>query len=229
MTASDDAKIRVMVDGPYLVSGSIPLAKQTIVVDEDGASAAWLEGDAYPEQETYALCRCGSSCKKPHCDGSHMRNGFDGTETAPREAYAELMEVAEGPAYDLLDVRWMCAEARFCARGDKAWHIVYNTDDPDQAAQLRQECADCPSGRYIARDRATGEWLEPELAKSIGLVEDPKKNVAGPLWVRGGIPVIASDGFEYEVRNRQTLCRCGQSKHKPFCDGAHIAAGFRDE
>jgi len=41
---------------------------------------------------------------------------------------------------------------------------------------------------------------------------------SGPLWLRGGIPVVAADGFENEVRKRVTLCRCGQSRNKPFRD-----------
>ena len=61
-----------------------------------------------------------------------------------------------------------------------------------------------------------------------GVIEDPAERVSGPLWVRGGIPVIAADGFAYEVRNRVTLCRCGASANKPFCDGSHFKVGFRD-
>jgi CDGSH-type Zn-finger protein len=40
--------------------------------------------------------------------------------------------------------------------------------------------------------------------------------------------VIGAGGFEYERRNRQTLCRCGQSENKPFCNGAHAAVKFQD-
>ena len=64
--------------------------------------------------------------------------------------------------------------------------------------------------------------------KTTGLIEDPSLGVSGPLWVRGGIPVTGADGGQYEVRKRVTLCRCGQSKNKPFCDGSHIEAGFKD-
>jgi CDGSH-type Zn-finger protein len=48
----------------------------------------------------------------------------------------------------------------------------------------------------------------------------------GPLWVRGSVPVVSEDGTPYEVRPRQTLCRCGQSRNKPFCDGSHKRVGF---
>jgi CDGSH-type Zn-finger protein len=41
-------------------------------------------------------------------------------------------------------------------------------------------------------------------------------------------PVVSADGFEYEVRNRVTLCRCGQSQNKPFCDGTHAQTKFKD-
>jgi CDGSH-type Zn-finger protein len=54
------------------------------------------------------------------------------------------------------------------------------------------------------------------------VTENPPGGAEGPLWVKGGIPVEAADGFEYEKRNRVTLCRCGRSGHKPFCDGSHL-------
>jgi hypothetical protein len=52
---------------------------------------------------------------------------------------------------------------------------------------------------------------------------------SGPLWVRGGIAPIGSDGQAYEIRHRITLCRCGKSENKPFCNGARAAdPKFRD-
>jgi CDGSH-type Zn-finger protein len=38
--------------------------------------------------------------------------------------------------------------------------------------------------------------------------------------------VVGADGVKYERRNRVTLCRCGASQNKPFCDGTHAAIGF---
>ena len=70
--------------------------------------------------------------------------------------------------------------------------------------------------------------MRGRVCRSIGVTEQPSEKVSGPLWLRGGIPVISADGFAYEVRNRMTLCRCGASANKPFCDGSHFKVGFRD-
>ena len=78
-----------------------------------------------------------------------------------------------------------------------------------------------PSGRLVAWDNETGKPIEPKLEPSLGLIEDPVEQCSGPIWARGG--------HRYEVRNRVTLCRCGASKNKPFCDGTHAAIKFRDE
>jgi hypothetical protein len=79
----------------------------------------------------------------------------------------------------------------------------------------------------VAWDNETGKPVEPEYEPSIALIEDPAKNCSGPVWLRGGIQVIGADGFKYELRNRVTLCRCGASQNKPFCDGQHAAIGFQ--
>ena len=52
----------------------------------------------------------------------------------------------------------------------------------------------------------------------------------GPLRVHGHITVKKSDGTE-EVRVSPitSLCRCGLSQNKPYCDGAHKREGFNDE
>ena len=69
----DAARIQVTKDGPYMVTGSIPLVKQILVCDKKGNSIGWREGEKFPVQETYALCRCGSSRNQPFCDGAHLQ------------------------------------------------------------------------------------------------------------------------------------------------------------
>lgn len=218
--------VRVSKDGPYLVTGSVPVARRTIVTDEKGESVAWSVGDHLPLRSSCALCRCGGSETKPYCDGAHALMGFDGTESASHAPYEEVAVAIEGPRVVLMDQVDLCADARFCAAKGKAWHRVERDDDESREIVI-EESDLCPSGRYTARD-LDGTVHEPRLTPEIGLVEDPEAGVSGPLWVQGGIPVVAADGSPYQVRNRVTLCRCGKSANKPFCDGTHIETGFDD-
>ncbi|MDO8507198.1 MAG: CDGSH iron-sulfur domain-containing protein [bacterium] len=68
--------IKIKKDGPYVVCGNIPMAKQTIITDEDGVSVRWEKGEEYPRMEQYSLCRCGNSENKPFCDSMHIHTGF---------------------------------------------------------------------------------------------------------------------------------------------------------
>jgi CDGSH-type Zn-finger protein len=220
--------VQITKDGPYIVSGALPLAKQTIGTNAAGESVRWVPGQSYPVKSQYALCRCGQSASKPFCDGSHAKVGFDGTETASRDLYQQQAKVIKGPAMSLTDAESLCAFARFCDPHGQVWSLVSQSDDPSASRHFLRETCDCPSGRLVAWDNATGKAIEPEYEPSIGLVEDPVNACSGPLWLRGGVQVIGSDKFEYEVRNRVTLCRCGASQNKPFCDGAHASIKFND-
>ncbi len=222
-----EARVVISRDGPYLVTGELPLGGQTIVTDAAGGAESWETGRIYPTRESYALCRCGRSNSRPFCDGSHLGSGFDGTETARRVPYAGQAEVLEGTSgLSLLDVEELCASARFCDPHGKVWNQIRHTDDPEVRARFLGQVGNCPSGRLVAWDRESSQAVEPEFPLSISVVEDPAQDCSGPLWLRGGIPLISSDGFEYEVRNRVTLCRCGASRNKPFCDGSHITVRF---
>jgi CDGSH-type Zn-finger protein len=226
---TSEPKVTVTKNGPYLVSGAVPLNRQTIGTDREGGSEKWIAGESIPAKESYALCRCGHSSTKPFCDGTHKKVGFDGTETASRAPYLEQAQVFEGPAHSLTDVEALCAGARFCDPHGQVWNQVERTQDPQVRANFIRQVGNCPSGRLVAFERGSDTPLEPKLPKSIGVTEDPSQKVSGPLWLRGGIPVTSADGFAYEVRNRVTLCRCGASANKPFCDGSHLKIGFRDQ
>jgi CDGSH-type Zn-finger protein len=221
-------KIVVSKNGPYLVSGSLPLGKEISQVGDEGEPERWVKGEQYPDQEKYALCRCGKSRNHPFCDGAHVSAGFDGTETAGRKSYAEQAVTTEGPGLDLKDVESLCAWARFCKPKGGTRKLTLESDDPEKRKIAIQQCSDCPSGRLVACDKKTGKPIEPEFEPSISLIEDPRTKSSGPIWVKGGAAIESGDGDTYEVRNRATLCRCGRSKNKPFCDGCHIRARFND-
>lgn len=193
-----------------------------IKVNEKGEGIAWELGKEYPKKEKLALCRCGESRNKPFCDGIHSKINFDGTETADNWPYLEQADVTEGPTLKLTDVEKICAAARFCEPKGGTWELTKHSGDPKSRALAIQQVANCPAGRITIWEKETGEDIEPELDPSLGLVEDPYKNASGPIWVRGRIPIESVDGIVYEVRNRVTLCRCGRSSNKPFCDGSHL-------
>ncbi len=70
-------KVKILKDGPYAVSGGLPLAKEVIISDENGDSVGYERKDAIECANNYALCRCGSSKTKPFCDGSHIDEKFN--------------------------------------------------------------------------------------------------------------------------------------------------------
>jgi len=221
LRATTSPLVRLTRAGPCLVTGRVPLSEQIIVVDADGDAVAWREGRVYPEQETYALCRCGRSKTMPFCDGTHAHVGFSGTETASRVPYLEQSRIVKGPALNLTDAMALCASARFCDRAGGTWMLTARSSRPEARRLAIEEAGLCPSGRLVAWTREN-EAIEPDLLPSIGLVEDPQAGVRGPIWVRGRIPIESADGTLWEIRNRVTLCRCGRSENMPFCDGSHL-------
>jgi CDGSH-type Zn-finger protein len=54
-------------------------------------------------------------------------------------------------------------------------------------------------------------------------------NAFGPLYVEGDVEVLDAEGNLLRKESGVWLCRCGNSKDKPFCDSSHIAAGFPDD
>jgi len=225
--ADPSISVVVLENGPYLVRGTPPLHTQTIVPNAEGQSWSWREGAAYPVKDKTALCRCGHSRNKPYCDGSHTKAAVDLIETATFEPMLNGATEIDGPNYVLTDNERYCAYARFCDNGGQIWKEVQTPGE--EHAQLAIYMAHhCPSGRLIVWDRTTGAPVEQPLTPSLSLIEDPGAGVSGPLVLRGGIRVESASGESYEIRNRQTLCRCGASSNKPFCDGSHASIGFRD-
>ncbi len=226
--SSGTQRIVISENGPYHVYGSIPLRVQEIVPNEAGLSWDWKEGKQFKTSGEYKLCRCGQSANKPFCDGSHKRFRFDGEETASRIPYARQAETFVGQTLILNDQENLCAFARFCDPGGKIWGLIEHTDNPEARELVIREAMHCPAGRLTIQDRQTLKAIEEPLEPAIGLVEDIALGCSGPVWVQGGIQIESADGKRYEKRNRVTLCRCGASDNKPFCNGSHASMEFND-
>ena len=218
-------KIKILKNGPYVVTGNVPLEEKIIV--PKGKWVVYEEGEKFSPPEPYTLCRCGHSKTPPYCDGSHVRHFFNGTETASKAAFADRATVKEGPGLSLMDDE-RCAYARFCHREKgTAWNLVDRSDDPELREEAIRAAVECPAGRLVVLD-TEGKEIEPELEPGIEILQDPQKEVSGPIYVKGCIPVESADGTAYEPRNRITLCRCGKSCKKPFCDASHIHYKYKD-
>jgi CDGSH-type Zn-finger protein len=220
-----EVRVTVTPNGPYRVSGSVPVSRKRIVESEHGESIAWQTLERLPVRATAVLCRCGGSSAKPYCDGTHLANGFDGTETAPTSDYDERSKSYAGTGFALRDDRGICEHAQFCTnRVTTVWKMVKagETEDSIARAHVLGMVEHCPSGALTIRLDGDEGDLEPDLALGVGVVDD------GPYFLTGGVPVTRSDDEPFETRNRVTLCRCGRSQIKPLCDGTHRTIGFRD-
>lgn len=215
--AEPQPRILPSPNGPLIVAGVESLANSN--------------GEALPTQPKMELCRCGGSANKPFCDGTHEKNGF----THERKADPADDRVADFPGTEIT-VHFneqQCSGAGECARGlpsvfrhgdvvrlvlGKPW-IQPDRAEADQVIEVIRRC---PSGalRYT-RGAETGP--DDRDAPAIRI----RKN--GPYEVRGEIPLRTDFWPAGASRQIYALCRCGASKNKPFCDGSHRRAGFRDD
>jgi uncharacterized Fe-S cluster protein YjdI/CDGSH-type Zn-finger protein len=116
----------------------------------------------------------------------------------------------------------LCIHAAQCVQGlpqvfdlgKKPWI------DPTQgtADAIADVIHKCPSGalRYERLDKGQAEQAN---SQSMEFVKD------GPIHMRGNISLKGEDGNAIFTGTRVALCRCGESKNKPFCDRSHVS-GF---
>jgi CDGSH-type Zn-finger protein/truncated hemoglobin YjbI/uncharacterized Fe-S cluster protein YjdI len=214
---TSEPKVVVTEHGPYRVVGDVA------IYDTDG--------NLLRRTGIWCLCRCGGSRNKPFCDVTHGLKGFDGAESADHGSIADrrYSYPVDGLTVDgltVFDDRSRCAHFGQCT--DRLPQ-VFRADaepfvDPHGAspAAIAAVVTGCPSGALAYAVGDDPDPVEDRAAPSISPTVD------GPYRVRGGVEVVGADGRSYERRERQTLCRCGQSGNKPFCDGSHWYAGFRD-
>jgi CDGSH-type Zn-finger protein/uncharacterized Fe-S cluster protein YjdI len=210
-------KITCLPNGPYLLSGQPDAAAS--LRREDGSA---LQSGTTRAHEV-ALCRCGGSANKPFCDGTHAKIGFSDRNTA--DPGTNLRVTFSGKDIAIFDNRAICAHAGFCTERLKS---VFRMDaepwiDPD-AAEVEAIIATiqkCPSGA-LSYARGGVEAQPPRRGAMVTVTND------GPYAVTGGIELAGVAFGDGASKEHYTLCRCGGSKRKPFCDGTHWHIGFKD-
>lgn len=219
---SGKRKITVRKNGPYLVEGGIPIRRKSRVMSERNEALTWKKEATIEAESPCMLCRCGESARKPFCDGSHARARFDGTEVAATNLREERAAPYPGTEIMVKHDRTICAFSTFCEnKVTDVWEMSAKTEDTQVRAQVIAMIERCPSGALTYEIAPGAETIEPDYPEEIAVIAD------GPLWVTGGIEIARADGQPVETRNRVTLCRCGHSKNKPFCDGTHIDVKFK--
>jgi len=208
-------KIAVGNNGPYF------LMLEPVPTPVPGLRRA--SGEACATVRGVALCRCGASRNKPFCDGTHGAIGFKGTNTA--DPGKNKRDTYRGRRITILDNRAICSHAGHCTDALASVFRMRQEPwiDPDGAEveKIVATIRKCPSGALSYA--IEGVEAEPPRREPTVTVTD-----SGPYAVAGGIELLGvrfGDGASLE---HYTLCRCGASKNKPFCDGSHWEAKFRD-
>jgi CDGSH-type Zn-finger protein len=224
--------IEVRENGPYVVHGGVPVVNKKRVSGDKGVSLAWKKIKTHETDAIYELCRCGQSETKPFCDGTHDRIDFDGAETATTQLFKEREEILQGDGIRVKVDNSYCMHAKFCFNQNASIRkLVTEKADDNAKVNLSAMVERCPSGTFVYELEVDGKYeeIEVDLPKQVAVIPaDNDTSAAGPLWVTGNIPIRRSDGQPLETRNRMTLCRCGASKNKPFCDGSHAKINFKD-
>lgn len=142
----------------------------------------------------------------------------------PAPAHDDGAEVARGQNGTIYFNAKRCIHSRHCVLEEPEVFQANREGEwifPDKATpeRLSRVAHNCVSGAIRFERRDGGE---NEVAPPVNRVQ-MREN--GPLALNAELMLVGADGAA-NTELRVTLCRCGQSKNKPFCDQSHIAAGF---
>jgi len=210
MSLKNDANITPMPNGPYIVKNIKKLFNVKGQIEAD---------------ETLALCRCGASANKPFCDGSHQKIGFNSDKIDGR--LDDKKEVYVGETITIFDNRSVCAHSGVCT--DNLSSVFRLKQEPfvDANAATVEEITSiinkCPSGALSYALKSGNDSVEIKTGSAVMVAPN------GPYVVSGDVELVETQRGEGADEKQYTLCRCGASKNKPFCDGSHWTIEFKDD
>lgn len=203
-------KIEVLEDGPIIVKG-LKVLKNS-------------KSEDIEVSETIALCRCGESANKPFCDGTHKKVGFSGKREIDKPLHKER-EYA-GTNISVFDNRVICSHSGECVSnlsevfrlGESPWIAPDKSSVEDLISVIKR----CPSG-------ALSYSINGKHMRTFDHESDIAIAKNGPYNVTGDIQINIEENLEPPSKEHYSLCRCGASKNKPYCDGSHSDINFKDE
>ena len=206
---SNSVTVTAAQDGPYIVKDLQNFSNRNGAIDC---------------KEAIGLCRCGQSANKPYCDGSHKTVGFSSKNQL--DPARDRLDTYKGKNITVYDNRSICAHAGICT--DRLPAVFHNREasfvEPDGAsvAEIIDIVNQCPSGALsYTLDDDSETRLIGEASISIA--------ANGPYVLKGKVVLLDIDKGAGASESSCSLCRCGASKNKPFCDGSHWDINFSDD
>lgn len=201
-TDANRVKVTCMENGPYLFEGLQGLKN--------------AKGEEIEVKAKVALCRCGDSNNKPFCDGTHVVTGFSGDKLDVRTP--DKREDFIGNGITIHDNRGICAHAGFCTDSLKSVFRIDKEPFVDANGASKEEIIaaidKCPSGALSYSIDGKEQIFSSD---SVSVFIAPN----GPYAIQGKVELEDTRWNQGAFKEKFDLCRCGESKNKPFCDGSH--------
>ena len=228
-TKEEKPKILPLPNGPYyLLNDTEPKVVENLQ-NSKGELLSTVRG--------VALCRCGASNNKPFCDGTHGTIGFlsENKTTAANEDNSSKVMIKDkrkdyvGKEITIHDNRRICSHAAECVNNLSSVFKLNSRPwiNPDSAEteEIIDTIRKCPSGALSYSIDSVEYRDQNERQPMVTVSKD------GPYLITGGIDLIGDNiqWAEGASKEHYTLCRCGASNYKPFCDGMHRTVNFKDD
>lgn len=220
-------KIQPLPNGPYYLINDM---QPKVVYNLHN-----FKGESLSTTVGTALCRCGASKNKPFCDGTHNVIRFSSANKTLENDDIKKIVIKDkrrdypGKEITVHDNRKICSHAAECVNnlssvfklGSRPWI----NPDASKMNDIIDVVRRCPSGA-LSYSIDGVEYRDPEEQRNPTVTV--LKN--GPYHITGGIELIGENiqFGEGASKEHYTLCRCGASENKPFCDGAHKSSKFND-
>ncbi|WP_419763622.1 MAG: CDGSH iron-sulfur domain-containing protein [Arcobacter sp.] len=200
-------------------NGPLKVVNQT---KEDLKDILFYDSQPLILAKTNLLCRCGRTNNQPYCDGTHIKYNF----TSRNNLEEEILQIYDSKNVTVTFNRSICAGSENCV---KKFPDIYTSGSVDwinlekgTIENIIASIEDCPSGALsYSLNKDADCQLEDCQKEKIDIIKH------GPIQVRGPINIKIEKWSSFANKTKFTLCRCGNSQNKPFCDYSH--ASIKDD